>query len=277
MQRILLLILVLALSIECSFHEPAIDNMVLNNDSKIKKMPSEIESYTRYKSQAIIQQVNNRKDLSPGEAIVLISSKFTDIPHKNNRLKCIKSNIEELIIDFRQMDCFSYLDYIKALQLSISPDEFIHNVIKVRYINSYISFYNRRHFFTDWATRRYRLANDMTSKLSDNTLTIKKTLNKKENGEYYFPDLPCIQRDITYIPGQFIDNQLLKKMQPGDFIGVYNPRAGQDVSYVGIYVPTDNGPMFRHLSTAAGMRRVVDTPFLASLSQTPGIIILRSQ
>jgi len=175
------------------------------------------------------------------------------------------------------MDYLSYLAYLKALQLSLNTDDFIHNVIKVRYINSYMSVYNRKHFFTDWATLRYKLANDMTSRLSCHTLTVKKILNKKENGEYYFPGLPCIHRNITYIPGQFIDNSLLGKLQPGDFIGIYSQLAGQDISDAGIYVPTDNGPMFRHLAPAGGQRRVVDTPFIASLSQTPGIIILRSQ
>ncbi len=55
---------------------------------------------------------------------------------------------EKLIIDFRGLDCFTYLDYVEALRKSTSLKEFINNVIRTHYIKGNVHFLNRKHFFT---------------------------------------------------------------------------------------------------------------------------------
>ena len=45
------------------------------------------------------------------------------------------------------MDCFTYLDYVEALRLSNSYEEFNPKVKDIRYKNGKVSFQNRNHFF----------------------------------------------------------------------------------------------------------------------------------
>lgn len=47
---------------------------------------------------------------------------------------------EKLIIDFRGLDCFTYLDYVEALRKSTSQTEFINNVIRTRYVEGDVNF-----------------------------------------------------------------------------------------------------------------------------------------
>ncbi|WP_392387030.1 N-acetylmuramoyl-L-alanine amidase-like domain-containing protein [Yersinia enterocolitica] len=49
-----------------------------------------------------------------------------------------------------------------------------------RYINSDISFKNRKHFFTDWSHQSPLNAQYVTAKISSHAVTITKFLNQKK-------------------------------------------------------------------------------------------------
>ena len=55
---------------------------------------------------------------------------------------------------------------------------------------------------------------------------------------------------------------MLDQMKTGDYVGVYSPLEGLDVSHVGIVVSDDGQVWFRNASSLAANRKVVDSPFL---------------
>ncbi|WP_232233881.1 N-acetylmuramoyl-L-alanine amidase-like domain-containing protein, partial [Salmonella enterica] len=63
----------------------------------------------------------------------------------------------------------------------------------------------------------------------------------------------------------------------GDYIGVYSPLDGLDVSHVGIVVRHDEQVWFRNASSLAANRKVVDTPFMEYMHSRPGIVVLRAE
>lgn len=85
-----------------------------------------------------------------------------------------------------------------------------------------------------------------------------------------------MKRTITYIPSNFINEEVISHLQSGDFIGIYTKLAGLDVTHVGFFIMTDKGPMLRNASSRKANEKVVDSPFMDYVSKTPGIIVLRA-
>ncbi|WP_455478154.1 DUF1460 domain-containing protein [Bartonella sp. B10] len=277
MQKIFLLILISALITCYDFQNFAGNKNIQENKMKTQEpVKADLDSYTVNKLHILLEKRSKINDHEIGHMIDILSESFLDTPYRENMLHGSKNIPEKLIIDFRGLDCFTYLDYVEALRKSKSQTEFINNVIQTRYVNGYISFLNRKHFFTDWAYRKYKLANDITAQISPNAVNIDKYLNQKANGENYLPGLPVVKRTITYIPSEFINEEVISRLQSGDFIGIYTKLAGLDVTHVGFFIMTDNGPMLRNASSRKENKKVVDSPFMDYVEKTPGIIVLRA-
>ena len=166
---------------------------------------------------------------------------------------------EQLVIKLGELDCFTYLDYVEALRKSEQLDDFKDNLIQTRYINDEVDFKARRHFFSDWVSEEAYNAIDITAKLSDFSNTVTKNLNQKENGDLFLVGLPIKRRDITYIPSDKVDEDVIKNMRDGDYVGTYSNIEGLDVTHTGIFIQTDNGPVYRNASSKRANNRVVDT------------------
>ncbi|WP_254614929.1 N-acetylmuramoyl-L-alanine amidase-like domain-containing protein [Burkholderia pyrrocinia] len=65
------------------------------------------------------------------------------------------------------------------------------------------------------------------------------------------------------------------KLRTGDLIGIYAKADGLDVTHVGFFVETNDGPMLRNASSEKANMKVVDSPFVEYVKNTPGIVVLR--
>ncbi|WP_375648570.1 DUF1460 domain-containing protein [Bartonella sp. MU70NMGDW] len=277
MRKISLLVLILILVTGYDVQDSDSQESILGNKIKTQQTNNiKLDPYTLNKLNALLKKRSETNYQEKGTLIDFLSEAFLGTPYQANMLHGSEKTPEKLIIDFRGLDCFTYLDYVEALRKSTSQTEFINNVIKTRYINGNIHFLNRKHFFTDWAYREYKLATDITAEISPHAVKIEKYLNKKANGENYLPGLPVVKRTITYIPSNFINEEVVGRLQSGDFIGIYTKLAGLDVTHVGFFIMTDKGPMLRNASSRKENEKVVDSPFMDYVAKTPGIIVLRA-
>ncbi|WP_375668333.1 MULTISPECIES: DUF1460 domain-containing protein [unclassified Bartonella] len=277
MRKISLLILILMLVTGCDVQDSDSQESILENKIKTQQTTNvNLDPYTLNKLNTLLKKRSETNYQEKGALIDFLSEAFLGTPYQANMLHGSENTPEKLIIDFRGLDCFTYLDYVEALRKSTSQTEFINNVIKTRYINGNVDFLNRKHFFTDWAYREYKLATDITAEISPHAVKIEKYLNKKADGESYLPGLPVVKRTITYIPSNFINEEVIGRLQSGDFIGIYTKLAGLDVTHVGFFIMTDKGPMLRNASSRKENEKVVDSPFMSYVEKTPGIIVLRA-
>jgi hypothetical protein len=215
--------------------------------------------------------------VSKGDLIELLSRQFLGTPYGADMLVGSATQPEQLVVDFRRVDCFTYLDYVEALSKSTSRDQFVANVIATRYVDGRVAFPQRRHFFSDWADTDAAPATDITATLSADAMTVAKQLNAKGDGGQFLPGLPVVDRDITYIPSAAVNQNVVGQLQTGDFIGAYTDMGGLDVTHVGIFVATPEGPVFRNASSLAADNKVVDSPFYDYVQSTPGIVVLRAK
>lgn len=204
-----------------------------------------------------------------------VSRQFVGTPYGANTLIGSASVPEQLVVDVEKVDCFTYADYVEALKRSGTRDEFVASLVDVRYRDGIVSFATRKHFFTDWSAVSPPVATEVTADLSGNAIATPKNLNSKDSGGTYLPGLPVVARTITYIPSDQVDDDVIGRLRTGDYIGAYATDGGLDVTHVGIFVATTEGPVFRNASSLSADRRVVDAPLAAYLQTVPGIVVLR--
>lgn len=209
-----------------------------------------------------------------GELINQISARLLGTPYGANMLVGSATVPEELIVDLRRVDCFTFLDYVEAASRSTDRAGFVANLAETRYTNGTVDFLHRKHFFTDWAVAPRTAADDITGTLTPAAVTVRKHLNTKADGTSYLPGLPAVDRDITYIPANAVDNSVTSQLHTGDYLAAYADQPGLDVTHVGIFVATPNGPVFRNATSLAAYQ-VVDTPLGDYVASTPGLVVLR--
>jgi len=240
--------------------------------SKTMEEQIDLGNWTGQKLDELLKE--SAKIASAGERIEFLSKQFLDTPYKKSTLIGDINTPEIFVINLGGIDCFTFLDYIEAMRISISFSEFKGNLKKVRYKSGEISYKERNHFFTDWAEFNSNLVNDISVSISNgkNKLITKK-LNEKNDGTQFLKGIPCINHEIVYVPSMAIDDFVMDKLNTGDYIGVYSETEGLDVSHVGIIVIKKNTVSFRHASSK--YQRVVDEDFIEYITDKPGIIALR--
>ena len=204
-----------------------------------------------------------------------ISGRFLGTPYGANTLIGSATEPEQLTVNLQAVDCFTYADYVEALKRADDRDEFLDSLVDVRYRDGDVSFENRKHFFTDWAATAPAVATDVTATVSDDAVRVPKTLNAKDSGGVYLPGIPVVARTVSYIPSSSVDADVVSRLRTGDYLGAYASDGGLDVTHVGIFVDSPDGPVFRHASSRSGEDMVIDTALADYLRTVPGVGVLR--
>ncbi len=231
-------------------------------------------SWTEKDLNSIMEQSSKIQDV--GERIAFISRKFLNTKYEESTLVGDINHPEELVIDLEGMDCFTYIDYVEAMQLSDNYQMFVDNIRRIRYQSGEIDFIKRNHFFTDWAVYNSGYIDDVTKEVGGyGTRTVNKLLNKKADGTAYLPGIPVKERTVNYIPSESIEDKVIGRLKTGDYIGIYTDKDGLDVSHTGILIKRDKKVYLRHASSRTDNRRVVDEELLAYMHDKPGLVVLR--
>jgi len=234
-----------------------------------------ISSQSEQMLQTLLTVKNSASSTSPSERSNIVSQQFLGLPYAANTLIGSADEAEQLVVDLQKVDCFTYADYVEALKRSDDREEFIDNLIEVRYKDGVVKFQDRKHFFTDWSASAPAVATDITKGLSNNSIQSTKNLNQKDSGGVYLPGLPIVPRTVSYIPSEGIDSSVLGRLHTGDYIGAYAEDGGLDVTHVGIFIDTPDGPVLRNASSLRANSKVVDSSLLDYLNTVPGIVVLR--
>ena len=194
--------------------------------------------------QTLLTARNSASSAGLSERSEIVSRQFLGVPYGANTLIGSANEPEQLVVELQKVDCFTYADYVEALKRANDREEFIDSLIEVRYKDGVVGFQNRKHFFTDWSALAPAIATDITTSLSANSIQLTKNLNKKDSDGVYLPGLPVVPRTISYIPSQQIDSSVLGRLRTGDYIGAYAEDGGLDVTHIGIFIDTPDGPAF---------------------------------
>ena len=212
----------------------------------------------------------------PGARITSISSHFLGAPYVTNSLIGGPAEAEQLVTRLDGFDCFTFLDTVEALRRSADAGDFPVQMMQVRYRDGMVSYENRRHFFSDWVSDPGSLVMDVTAIVGQGRERhVRKRLNAKQAGALWLDGIDVVPRTIAYIPASELDAKLLDALEPGDYVGVYSPLAGLDVSHTGLIVKRGTAVMLRHASSRGGVERIIDEELVTYLRGTTGLIVYR--
>jgi hypothetical protein len=213
---------------------------------------------------------------APGDRIAAISRHFIDTPYAADTLIGDPQKKEQLVINLAGFDCFTFLDAVEALRRAADVADFPEQLKQVRYRDAKVGYENRRHFFSDWVADSDAVIDDVTAAVGQGKAqVVVKQLNLKSDGTHWLPGLPVILREISYIPTDSIDVDVLSALREGDYVGVYSTHAGLDVSHTGLIVKRNARTMLRHASSRDNVKRVVDEDLLVYLQDRPGLVVYR--
>ncbi len=230
--------------------------------------------WTREMISRFLLSASEMKD--PGRMVEFISGRLIGTAYRESTLTGGPGVSEVLTINLKEMDCFTFLDYVEAMRLSGNFSGFIENLKRVRYRGGVVSYGERNHFFTDWIEHNPDLVEDCTGLVGgEKTRRVGIRLNVMENGTGILPGIKPEQREISYIPSGDVDPEVTGRMKTGDYVGIYSTKKGLDASHVGIFIRKNDRPCLRHASSREGIRRVIDEPFTKYIVDVTGIIVLR--
>jgi hypothetical protein len=224
----------------------------------------------------IVQIISSAQQIdNPGDAIVELSGHFKGSPYAQGTLSGGPHRPEEFVLNLSEFDCFTFLDVVESLRRSSSYEDLVDNLKAVRYFDDRVSYEKRRHFFSDWVVGD-ALIKDVTVKVAKGrALSVKKKLNLKDDGSLWLPGISVTPRRIDYIPTASLGGGILPALLPGDYVGIYSPLGGLDVSHTGIIVKDKGRTLIRHASSHSKTSKVVDEDLLQYLQGKPGLVVYR--
>lgn len=188
------------------------------------------------------QVVKESKNFSGKERIEFISRQFEN--SKYGRILTRWPDEEQLVINLDTLDCFTYIEYVLAINQSKNADEFPSIVQKMRYNGDEIDYTKRNHFFVDWIRDNQEYLHNITNHFNGHRYMLKR-LNKPGIKEH---------RYFCFVPFDSCCNSL----ETGDFVGFYSPEKDLDVSHVGRIIKKQNQqePWLRHFSLWHGYEEI---------------------
>ncbi len=211
-----------------------------------------------------------------GERVAFISRRFLGTPYRESTLIGDLNTPEVFVINLKEMDCLTFLEYVEAMRRSSSFQGFQDNLLQVRYRSGTPDFLSRNHFFTDWPDTDGKFVRNVTQDVGgEAVLSVQKTLNRKADGTFFLPGIEPRERTVQYLPTARLKEPVISRLLTGDYAGIYTAEAGLDVSHAGIVIREQERVFLRHASSRDRHRRVVDEDLAAYLRGKPGITVLR--
>jgi hypothetical protein len=204
-----------------------------------------------------------------GELVLAVGACFLGTPYVPNTLE--RGGREELVINLRQLDCFTFVENTVVLAGLIkagkdSFPDFAAALMTARYRKGVLDGYaSRLHYFSDWLydNREKGIIKDITRTAGGEFFP--KKINFMTSNRNNYPALKfedefirmravenaCSKRRLYHLPKARLKT-CADKINNGDLIAITTDIAGLDVLHVGIAVHIKNGLHLLHASQKAG-------------------------
>lgn len=224
-----------------------------------------------------------------GETVLSIGQSFLGKPYVPHTLE--GNSTEQLVVNFQQFDCTTYLETVMALSLawhdkantpgknSVTTDRFESLVrkylTKIRYRNGQIDGYaSRLHYFSDWLldNERKGLIQDISRHVTG-SLAVSKPVSYMTNATWKYPHLndPGTYRQIAEVesvisqqPFYFIPKKSLRQaethLRDGDIVMLTAARPGLDMKHCGFALWQNGRVYLLHASSDFGRVMVTKQP-----------------
>jgi hypothetical protein len=159
------------------------------------------------------------------------------------------------ICNIRRFDCLTYVEHMLALALSENPEDFMRNLIRLRYRDGVVDYVHRNHFFeTDWLTNNKDLVALIPPKIG---VPVTRTISKKSffARKHLAVTIPDTVISVHAWPvDEFCTALSDKSISPGIYIIAFIKKNYRSViaNHVGFAVITPRIAYFRDASKTRG-------------------------
>ncbi|WP_315342933.1 N-acetylmuramoyl-L-alanine amidase-like domain-containing protein [Hoylesella oralis] len=205
---------------------------------------------------------------------LFFAREFKGTPYVAQTLE--RNEKEKLIVNLREVDCTTYIEYVLALTLCYQNKkntfiDFCNYLQHVRYIDGHISYLKRQHYFTIWIEDNCKSGFVKEIQTPDPPFTKLQTISI--NYMTVHPDkypmlvkhrewidgIAKLEEDYNgkeyrYIPKTAIANTRLFRntVHDGDILALVTSRKGLDTTHIGIAVWHKDGLHLLHASSIRG-------------------------
>jgi hypothetical protein len=209
-----------------------------------------------------------------GNKVEFISAAFLETPYLAGTLIGSAETAEVFVLRLDGVDCFTLLDYVEALRRASDFDGFKEALRRVRYRDNRVDFLSRNHFFSEWGEAGSGHLREVTVFVGEEDVRqVEKQLNRKKDGTLYLPGYPARKREVAFIPPEAVGESVLARLRSGDYVGIYSPLPGLDVSHCGIVVKRHGKVFLRHASSR--LKKVTDEELIQYLGGKKGLVVYR--
>jgi hypothetical protein len=244
-----------------------------------------------------IETFENRAfDNTPmSELIILVASHFLNTPYVASTLEV--QGEEQLVVNLREMDCTTFVEYVLALSLTIKNKEmqfanFVQNLTNIRYRDGQLQGYpSRLHYFSEWIFNNVQKGIIEIPAENLRTTQFDASVNfMSENPSYYrqlqnpayLDSIKAIENRVSsiqlnYIPKDKI-NSIENNILNGDIIAFTTSIAGLDVSHTGFAIHHNGRLHLIHASTRSNKVEISPVPlhdYLNPMNKATGILVAR--
>lgn len=198
---------------------------------------------------------------TPAETILSIGKSLMGkpyVPHTLDRQSTGVAEEEQLVVNFQEFDCTTYLETVLALTLAAhesggkpaTETAFRKHLTQLRYRNGVVEGYaSRLHYFSDWLrdNERRGLIADVTHEIGG--VPVSKAVNYMTACVWKYPHLTdpavykqiaSVEQDVSRQPFYFVPKAKIsaveKSLKDGDIIMLTAARPGLDMKHVGFAV-----------------------------------------
>ena len=243
-----------------------------------------------------IVQKNSLDSLGQEDRVVEVAKMFLQTPYVGGTLET--EGGEKLVVNFRGMDCTTYLENVVVLssiarKSDFRESDFLKELEHLRYRNGKLTDYTSRlHYFSDWIYENEKkgIVKNITAQVGGEKYD--KTINFMSTHVDSYAALKADssfvkiiqakedqinQRDLYYIPEEKIES-IEKEIKNGDLIAITTKINGLDVSHTGIAMHVNDRLHLMHASSLAKKVVISDVPLADMLLKSKlqsGIMVAR--
>ena len=196
-----------------------------------------------------------------------ISERFLGRKYISHPLIGSATDPEALVTRMDGFDCVTFVETVLAIAHARSQDQFIKNLIAIRYRDGKVEWRNRLHYATDWAAYNCNrgLLSDITngpdSAVRDKLLSLVKGLDSHPAEYNYFPKKAFLRQSLL--------------MKSGDIIFFTSGRNGLDTNHMGLIIRKEDKLYLRNASQSHGSVNDEELAEYFRLNKMTGFIINR--
>lgn len=240
-------------------------------------------------------QKSGKPPESLGKLLISVGSYFLNAPYAVDTLEAGQG--ERLVINLRQLDCFTFLENTVVLSRLIRDGrtawtDFTQALQSSRYRQGVLDGYaSRLHYFTDWLyeNQRQGVLQDITSSLGGEPYRPKFNFMTAHRDRYpplHAPDAyrrmliveeTCSARSYHHLPRELL-RPASRRIKDGDLLALTTDIKGLDVVHVGFAIHLPRGIHLLHASQQAGkviISRETLHGYLRKKKSRLGVIVAR--